>query len=345
MRAARTTGSGTTAKVRSEVGGRRRSFLPIAAAASILATSTLVNVLVESHARRGIDRVVLVGLQRRRSARQRHHHERVDTGEGVVARRSHRHQGRGRRRPQPRRRIGRQALRVGQQCRRPARQRDHEQVVDAGRRVAPGRGDRHRSRRREWSTAWPWARTGPSTTGATTGSGSSATAPPAASSKPVKVTLPSGAAPTRRRRPVHDRDRSTSTATCTPGETAPWVSSATAGPSNESTPVQVTVLRRDRHRGGRLPHPRHLSGLVYAYRVRTDSASSATAILERGDPGGGEPAQRSQRPPPWPPASTTAWPSAPTTSSMPGATTQTGSSATAPRRTSRIRSSCPCRPA
>ncbi len=46
MRVARTIGSSTA----TGIGGRRRSFLPIAAAASILATSTLVNVLVASHA-------------------------------------------------------------------------------------------------------------------------------------------------------------------------------------------------------------------------------------------------------------------------------------------------------
>jgi len=50
MRVARTIGGGTNTGMRSGIGGRRRSFLPIAAAASILATSTLVNVLVASHA-------------------------------------------------------------------------------------------------------------------------------------------------------------------------------------------------------------------------------------------------------------------------------------------------------
>ncbi len=49
MRVARTIGSGTTTGVGSEVGGKRR-FLRIAAAASILGASTLVNVLVATHA-------------------------------------------------------------------------------------------------------------------------------------------------------------------------------------------------------------------------------------------------------------------------------------------------------
>ncbi len=46
----RTTGRRNTAAERPDSGGRRRSFLPIAAAFTIFAASTLVNVLVTSHA-------------------------------------------------------------------------------------------------------------------------------------------------------------------------------------------------------------------------------------------------------------------------------------------------------
>src|SRR5579863_2579362 len=48
MRVARNIGSGSAAT--SSMGGRRRSFLPLVAALSILATSTLVDVVVASHA-------------------------------------------------------------------------------------------------------------------------------------------------------------------------------------------------------------------------------------------------------------------------------------------------------
>jgi alpha-tubulin suppressor-like RCC1 family protein len=49
MRVARTIG-GNTARTTSETGGRRRSFLPIAAALSIFAASSLVDVLAATHA-------------------------------------------------------------------------------------------------------------------------------------------------------------------------------------------------------------------------------------------------------------------------------------------------------
>ena len=154
MRVARTIGvraidgrAATNAK--SGVGGRRRSVLPIAAALSIFATSTLVNVLVASHASAASTELYSWGYNVDGQLGNGTTTNAGDAGEGVAPRRGHRHRGRGRWRPQPWPSAPTASSTPGASTPTASSATGPRQLLDAGGGVDAGRRDRHcRVRRR-----------------------------------------------------------------------------------------------------------------------------------------------------------------------------------------------------
>ena len=222
-----------------------------------------------------------LGGQRRRSARERHHHQLRGTGPGQGPRR--RGSGRGwcGRLSRPRAEGGRDDLGLGRQLRRADRQRHHggRRAPHAGQggrwgsmltsMVAIAAGETHSMALRSDGTVWAWGYNGYGQLG--DGTTDTRTTRTRSRTSAARRARSASAAPTP--------SRSVRTAPCTPGATTAMASSGTARPSVEL--VEVRGINRGSGVSG------VLGGRYHSVAVRSDGQ-----IRSWGDEYGFRPARR-----------------------------------------------------